>query len=86
MENKEKKEKEERKSKEKGKKKKNSAWEKKKELHFPSRFLANRRSKLVGVRGKAGLRDTGYMWVPISKIFIEVLKGRGFLLYRFFFI
>ena len=51
---------------------------KKRERHFPLRFLANRRSKLIEARGKDGLRDKGCEWVPKSEFFIEVPKGRGF--------
>ena len=51
---------------------------KKKERHFPSRSPTNRRSKLVRVRGKVGLCDKGYVWVPKSKLFVEVPKGKGF--------
>ena len=51
---------------------------KKKERHFPSRSQANRRSKLVEEKIKVGLRDKGYAWVPKSKFFVEVPKGRGF--------
>ena len=51
---------------------------KKKERHFPSQSPANRRSKLVGARGKVGLRDKGYTWVPKFEFFVKVPKGRGF--------
>ena len=48
-----------------------------KEHHFPSRYPANRWSKLIGARCKVGLRDKGYEWVPKSEFFVEVPKGRG---------
>ena len=44
------------------------------DLRFSSRSPAYRRSKLVGARGKVGLRDKGYEWVPKSEFFIEVQK------------
>ena len=42
---------------------------KKKNRHFPSRSPANRRSKLIGARGKVGLRDKGYAWGTEIRIF-----------------
>ena len=50
----------------------------KKGRYFPSRSPANRWSKLVKARGKVGLRDKGYAWVPKSDFFVKVPKGRGF--------
>ena len=52
--------------------------EKKNERRFPLRSLANRRLKLVEARGKVGLCDKGYAWVPKSEFFVEAPKGRGF--------
>ena len=46
------------------------------DLRFSSRSPANQRSKLVGVRGKVGLRDKGYAWVLKFEFFVEVLLGR----------
>ena len=77
------KEKEERKSKE--EEKKQCVGKKKRERHFPSRSPTNRQSKLVRARGKVSLCDTAYLWVPKFEFFIEVSKGRGFLLLRFLF-
>ena len=63
---------------------KSRAWrrgerkKKKKERHFPSLSQANRRLKLVRAKGKGGLHDKGYAWVPKSEFFVEVPKGRGF--------
>ena len=51
---------------------------KKKKRHFPSRSPTIRWSKLVGTKGKVGLRDKGYSRVPKSEFFIEDPKGRGF--------
>ena len=59
---------------------------KKREWHFPSRSPANRRSKHIGVRDKVGPCNESYAWVSKSEFFIEALRGRGFLLYWFFFI
>ena len=50
----------------------------KKGRYFPSRSPANRWSKLVKARGKVGLRDKGYAWVPKFDFFVKVQKGRGF--------
>ena len=61
-----------------GEEKEKEKKKKKKERKFPSRSLANQRSKLVGARGKVGLRDNGYTWVLKSEFFVEVPKGRGF--------
>ena len=39
---------------------------KKREQHFPSRSLANWRSKRVGLRDKVGPRVESYVWVPVT--------------------
>ena len=48
------------------------------DLRFSSKSPANQQLKLVKARGKVGLRDKGYAWVPKSEFFVEVLKGRCF--------
>ena len=50
---------------------------KKKEWHFPLRSSTNRLSKLVGARGKVGLRDKGYAWVLKSEFFVSFQKVWG---------
>ena len=47
--------------------------------------MANRWSKLVEARGKVGLRNKGYAWVPKSEFLVEVLKGGGFSYTGYFF-
>ena len=71
-----------RKRKEKGKGKKKRFWQcvirerGGRDLWFSLRSSAYRRSKLVGARGKVGLHDKGYEWVPKSEFFIEDPKKK----------
>ena len=59
---------------------------KKRERHLPSRSPVNQQLKRVGARDKVGPRNESYAWVPKSEFFDEAPRGKGFLLYWFFFI
>ena len=46
----------------------------KREQHFPTLFLVNRRLKCVGARDKVGARDDSYAWVLETAGFVVFQK------------
>ena len=48
-------------------------------------FPVFRWSELDSLRTKVGPRNESYTWAPKSEFFVEVPRGRGFLLHWFFF-